>query len=243
VDIVVTNAHGVAAYQFDTSLGGPSAGDCFGDQPKTGFNNNALVISTDEYCGPTESNYRGAIVLTISKPQLVSEAATVSDSVLGPVSLSGIPVTGLDPAINTGSGAGYLVNSFPFLANGDNNPVARSVGAWTLQDTATVTTGHGSPTLTGRRAPSEPYAFPVPATSTGDGSTATVSNSDGTFTVTSEPALNPDDTRMSAPVAVTTSYGGVQVWTARLHHPGLRQNHDRSRRGSGARELLRRAAV
>jgi hypothetical protein len=214
VDVVVTNAHGVAAYQFDTSLGGPSKGDCFGDQPKTGFDGNALVVSTDEYCGPTESNYEGAIVLTISKPQLVSEAATVSDSVLGPVSLSGIPVTGLDPAINTGSGTGYLVNSFPFLANGDNNPVARSVGAWTLQDTATVTAGHGSPTLIGRATPSEPYAFPVPATSTGDGSTATISNSDGTFTVTSEPALNPDDSRMSAPVAVTGSHGGVQVWTA-----------------------------
>ena len=55
-DVVVMNAHGAAAYQFDTSLGGPSAGDCFGDQPKTGFDNNALVISTDEYCGPTETN-------------------------------------------------------------------------------------------------------------------------------------------------------------------------------------------
>ena len=42
------NAHGAAAYQFDTSLGGPSRGDCFGDQPKTGFDNNALVVSTDE---------------------------------------------------------------------------------------------------------------------------------------------------------------------------------------------------
>jgi hypothetical protein len=59
-DVVVMNSRGVAAYQFDTSLGGPAAGDCFGDQPKTGFDNNALVISTDEYCGPTESNYEGA---------------------------------------------------------------------------------------------------------------------------------------------------------------------------------------
>jgi hypothetical protein len=90
VDVLVMNARGVASYQFDTSLGGPSAGDCFGDQPKTGFDNNALVVSTDEYCGPTESNYRGAIVLAISKSQLVHEDTTVSDSVLGPVSLSGI---------------------------------------------------------------------------------------------------------------------------------------------------------
>ena len=214
VDVVVTNAHGVAAYQFDTSLGGPAAGDCFGDQPKTGFDNDALIISTDEYCGPTESNYEGAIVLAISKSQLVHEASTVSDSVLGPVSLSGIPVTGLDPAIGTGSGPGYLVNSFPFLANGDNNPVADTVGAWTLRDTSAVTSGHGTPTLTGRTAPSEPYAFPVPATSTGDGSTSTVTDPDGTFTVTSETALEPDDSRMSGPVEVTGARGRVQLWTA-----------------------------
>ena len=214
VDVVVTNAHGVAAYQFDTSLGGPAAGDCFGDQPKTGFDNDALIISTDEYCGPTETDYRGAIVLAISKAQLVHEAATVSDSVLGPVSLSGIPVTGLDPAIGTGSGTGYLVNSFPFLANGANNPVASSVGSWTLQDTSAVTSGHGTPTLTGRATPSEPYAFPVPATSTGNGSTSTVTDSDGTFTVTSETALQPDDSRMSGPVEVTYGRGGIQLWTA-----------------------------
>lgn len=214
VDVLVMNSHGVAAYQFDTSLGGPAAGDCFGDQPKTGFDRDALIISTDEYCGPTESSYEGAIVLAISKAQLAHEAATVSDSVLGPVSLSGIPVTGLDPAINAGSGPGYLVNSFPYLASGDNNPLARSVGAWTLQDTAAVTSGHGTPTLTGRATPSEPYAFPVPAASTGNGSTTTITNPDGTFTVTSETALDAGDSRMSGPVTVTYGHGGVQLWTA-----------------------------
>jgi hypothetical protein len=121
---------------------------------------------------------------------------------------------GLDPAIGTGSGTGYLVNSFPFLANGDNNPVASQVGAWTLRDTSAVTSGYGTPTLTGRATPSEPYAFPVPATSTGDGSTSTVTDSDGTFTVTSETALQADDSRMSGPVEVTYGHGGVQLWTA-----------------------------
>ena len=154
-------------------------------------------------------------MLAVSKAQLVHEAATVSDSVLGPVSLSGIPVTGLDPAIGTRSGTGYLVNSFPFLASGDNNPVARSVGAWTLQDTYAVTSGHGTPTLTGRAAPSRPYTFPVVnATSTGDGSTSTVTDSDGTFTVTSEATIQADDSRMSGPVEVTYGHGGIQLWTA-----------------------------
>src|SRR6185312_2876088 len=210
-DVVVMNKHGVAAYQFDTSLGGPAAGDCFGDQPKTGFNNNALVISTDEYCGPTESNYEGAIALVISKPQLAAEAATVNDSVIGPVSLAGNPVVGMDPAIGTGTDTGYLVNSVPFLANGDNNPVGTTLGLWTLPGSASVTTGHGTVSLTGKVLPSEPYAFPVPATSTGDGSTTTVN---GTV-VTSESALNPDDSRLSGPVEVTRGPGGrIQLWTA-----------------------------
>ncbi len=209
-DVVVMNARGAAAYQFDTSLGGPSAGDCFGDQPKTGFDNNALVISTDEYCGPTETNYEGAIVLAISKSQLVHEAATVNDSVLGPVALQGNPVVGLDPAINAGGGTSYFVNSVPFLANGDNNPVGKTLGVWTLRNDASVTSGHGSPVLTGTAVRSQPYAFPVPATSTGDGSTTTVDGS----VITSEAALNPDDSRMSGPVEVTRGAGGVQLTTA-----------------------------
>jgi hypothetical protein len=210
-DVVVMNKRGVAAYQFDTSLGGPGAGDCFGDQPKAGFDNNALVISTDEFCGPTESNFEGALALVISKPELVAEAATVNDSAIGPVSLAGNPVTGMDPAIGTGSDTGYLVNSVPFLANGDNNPVGNTLGLWTLSGSASVTTGHGTVRLTGKDLPSEPYAFPVPATSTGNGSTTTV---DGTV-ITSETALNPDDSRISGPVEVTRGLGGqIQLWTA-----------------------------
>jgi hypothetical protein len=209
-DVLVMNRHGVAAYQFDTSLGGPSAGDCFGDQPKVGFDNNALVISTDEFCNPTETDFEGAIALVISKSQLVHEDATVNDAVLGPVSLAGNPVTGLDPAIDTGSGTEYLVNSVPFLADGSNNPVGNTLGLWTLRNTASVTTGVGSPTLTSKVLPSENYAFPVPATSTGDGSTFT----DREFTITSETALNPDDSRISGPVNVSDGSAGLRLWTS-----------------------------
>jgi len=205
-DVAVLNKNGIAAYQFDTSLGGT----CFGDQPKTGFDNNALVISTDEYCGANETEI-GAIAVVISKPQLVAEDATVNDAVTGAVSLAGDPVVGMDPAIGTGSGTAYFVNSVPFLANGNNNPVGNTLGLWTLTNTAAVTTGVGSVTLTSAVLPSEPYAFPVPATSTGDGSVTAV---DG-IPITSETALNPDDSRLSGPVEVTRGvFGGVQLWTA-----------------------------
>ncbi len=206
VDVAVLNRDGIADYQFDTSL----AGTCFGDQPKTGFDDNALVVSTDEYCGANEIE-QGALAVAISKPQLIAEATTVNDQQAGPVSLAGNPVVGMDPAIGTGTGTAYFVNSVPFLPDGNNNPVGNTLGLWTLTNSAAVTTGHGTIALTSKVLPSEPYAFPVPATSTGDGSVTTV---DG-IPVTSETALNPDDSRISGPVEVTRGlFGQVQLWTA-----------------------------
>jgi hypothetical protein len=206
-DVVVMNAHGIAAYQFDASQGG----NCLGDQPKVGFDNNALVISTDQFCDPEESDFEGALLVVISKSQLVNEDASVNVADVGPLSLAGAPVTGLDPAIDTGSGQEYLVDSVPFLADGFTpDPVGDTLGVWTLRNSRSVTTGVGNPTVTGTVVPSEAYAFPVPATSTGDGSTF----ADPPWTITSETALNPDDSRLSAPVNVTHGPNGIRLWTA-----------------------------
>ena len=117
----------------------------------------------------------------------------------------------MDPAINTGTGTAYFVNSVPFLANGNNNPVGDTLGLWTLTNSADVATDPGALTLTSTVMNSEPYAFPVPATSTGDGSVTDVNGTP----VTSETALNPDDSRLSGPVSVTTTFGGgIELWTA-----------------------------
>jgi hypothetical protein len=205
-DVLVINSHGAATYQFDSSLGGT----CLGDQPKTGFDNNALIISTDEYCGPNQVE-EGAIVQVISKSQLVNETATVNFAVSAKLSLAGDPIVGLDPAINTGTPTAYLVNSVPFLPDGSNNPVGNTLGLWSVGNTAAVTSGKGTPTLTSKVLPSEPYAFPVNAPSTGDGSVTMVSG----FPITSETALNPDDSRLSGPVNVTPGPGGsLNLWTA-----------------------------
>jgi hypothetical protein len=205
-DVLVINSRGAAVYQFDSSLGG----NCLGDQPKVGFDNNALIISTDEYCGPNQVE-QGAIIQVISKSQLVHEAATVNFATSSVLSLAGDPIVGLDPAINTGTPTAYLVNSVPFLADGNNNPVGNTLGLWTVFNTAAVTTGRGSPALTSKVMASEPYAFPVPAPSTGDGS-VTMFNG---FPITSETALNPDDSRLSAPVNVTPGpFGTVNLWTS-----------------------------
>ncbi len=206
-EVAVWNANGIADYAFDTSLGDT----CFGDQPKTGYDNNALLMATDEFCGTGGANFEGALAMVISKPELVAEAPTVTDAILGPVSLADNPVTGLDPAINTGTGTGYFVNSVPFLANGNNNPVGNTLGLWSITNTADVVSDPGAITLTGNVINSESYAFPVPATSTGTGAVTTV---DG-LPITSETALNPDDSRLSGPVSVThTIFGGILLWTA-----------------------------
>jgi hypothetical protein len=206
-DVVVMNSHGIAAYQFDSS----QDGTCLSDQPKVGFDNNALVISTDQFCDPEQTDFEGALLLVISKSQLVNEDVNVSVADIGPLSLADAPVTGLDPAIDTGSGADYLVDSVPFLADGFTpDAVGNTIGVWTLRNTLSVTTGIGTPTVTGTVVPSEAYAFPVLAPSTGNGSTF----SDPPWTITSETALNPDDSRMSAPVVVTHGPAGIRLWTA-----------------------------
>ncbi len=205
-DVLVINSHGAATYQFDSSLGGT----CLGDQPKTGFNNNALIISTDEYCGPNQVE-QGAIVQVISKSQLANEATTVNFATSSLLSLAGNPVVGLDPAINTGTPTGYLVNSVPFRPDGSNNPVGDTLGLWTLFDTSSVTTGFGTPGITSKVLASEPYAFPVPAPSTGNGAVTTFSGAP----ITSETALNPDDSRLSGPVNVSPGPAGtLNLWTA-----------------------------
>ena len=206
-EVAVWNTHGIAVYAFDTSLGDT----CFGDQPKTGFNNDALLMSTDEFCGPGGNNFEGALAMVISKSELVAEAPVVAEAISSPLSLGGIPVTGMDPAINTGTSTGYFVNSFPFLADGSNNPVGNTLGLWSITNTTAVTTNPSAITLTGNVIDSESYAFPVPATSTGTGTVSTV---DG-LPITSENALNPDDSRISGPVSVTHNlFGGLELWTA-----------------------------
>jgi hypothetical protein len=210
-DVLVINSHGAATYQFDSSLGGT----CLGDQPKTGFDNNALIISTDEYCGPNQVE-QGAIIQVISKSQLVNEAATVNFATSSKLSLAGNPIVGLDPAINTGTPTAYLVNSVPFLPDGSNNPVGNTLGLFSVFNTAAVTTGFGSPFLTSKVMASEPYAFPVPAPSTGTGTVVnTITIGSNSFPITSEAALNPDDSRLAGPVNVTPGpFGSLNLWTA-----------------------------
>ncbi len=199
-DVLVVNSNGLATtYQFDTSVGGT----CFGDQPHTGYDNHALYISTDEFCG---NSYNGALLIAISKSQLVAQGATPNAVSFGFLSLGGVPILTLQPAFGNGSSNEYLLNSFPFDQFGNNNSIANTLGFWSVSGDTGITSGHGTVTLTGRIIGSETYAFPMPAASTGTGAVSGIE--------TSEAFLNPDDSRMQQVQLVNDEKSGLQLYAS-----------------------------
>ncbi|HEY6540272.1 MAG TPA: hypothetical protein VIZ18_05010 [Ktedonobacteraceae bacterium] len=187
IDIAVFNSSGFAVYQVDSSFGGTQ----FGDQPHVGYDNNALYASTDQFNVPGTA-YFGASLFVISKSQLVATVPAPALLSFGPLSLAGIPILTLQPAVSTTpTSTEYLLNSFPFAdALITPNPITQQLGFWSVTHDSGVSNGHpGNVTLTGTIIHSETYGFPVPAVSTGTGLT----DKNG---VTSEAALNPDDSRL-----------------------------------------------
>jgi hypothetical protein len=105
------------------------------------------------------------------------------------VSLAGIPIRTLEPAISTTpTEIEYLMNSFPFTATA-RNLTSNQLGFWKVEHAEQLIEGKTQNiTLSGRIIESETYAFPVGAVSTGTGVT--------TNGITSEALLNPDDSRL-----------------------------------------------
>lgn len=196
-DVSVLNSHGQTTYQFDTAAGN----NCFGDQPHTGFDDNAVYVTTDQFCGPNQDEYDGALIVAVSKSQLVNQDATVNAVAFGPVSLGGIPIKTLEPAFGNGTETEYLLNSFPEDQFGNPNTIANTLGLWQVSGDRHLTTGSGAVTLSGRIISSETYAAPVPAASTGDGSSTCVPfivtiNCPSGVLVESEAFLDAGDSRM-----------------------------------------------
>ena len=193
--LVVMNANGYAAYGVDTAEGGY----CFPDFPQNGFDNNAFYISINEFCGLAQ-NFAGANLYALSKSQLASLSPNVNMVYWpGLVDQADIPVLGLRPAIGDGTNTEYALNSVPYGADG-NNTNASDLGFWQVTGDQNITSGSGTVTLTGQNISSEPYAFPVNATSTGDGSCRDYINLGGVnegCVVTSESYLDPVDSRLN----------------------------------------------
>jgi hypothetical protein len=162
--IVVLNANGYAAYALDTAQGG----ECFPDFPQPGFNDNAFYITVREFCGEDE-DFEGASLYGLSKSQLASLSSTVNyTSWAGLVDQAGIPVDGLRPAIGDGTSTEYLLNAIAYDATG-NSTNASNLDLWRVTGGQNITSGSGAVTLSVQNVPTEPYAYPVDATSTGNG--------------------------------------------------------------------------
>ena len=219
-DVEVINALGATTYQFDTSIGGA----CFGDQPHTGYDTHALYITTDQFCGPGQNTEEGALIIALSKAQLVAQAATINAVEFGtptPLSIGGLPITTLEPSFGAETETEYLLNSFPFDQSGNNIASANTLGFWTVKGDAAITSGKGSVKLTGKIISSETYVFPVPAASTGDNSIFCVEGNhpkapctNGLEPILREAFLQPDDSRMLQVQLVEDDQHGLQLYAA-----------------------------
>lgn len=214
VDITVLNRNGFASYQVDSSQGG----QCLGDQPTTGFNQDSLVVSVNEFCGTQQNEFEGPLVLVISMRDLRDEAATLNTASVGPVLfLNGNLVISFDPVYGTDSNTEFIVNSFPFNSSG-NRHTGNSLGLWKLFDTSSVTSGQGSPSLTGTVIASEAYPFPIRAQSTGDGSLVRVVHTPrGDRFVISEQFLTANDSRLNTQIQELSGPGGQVTFFAALN--------------------------
>lgn len=184
VDIAVFNASGFAVYQIDSSDGGKF----FGDQPHVGYDSNNLYISTDAF-NANGVGFNGSDLFAVPLQQLENEVATLNEVFFPPVTLAGIPIRTLEPAISTTpTQTEFLLNSFPFTATA-RILSTNQLGFWSVQNGADLLAGNAqNMTLSGTVIQSETYAFPVGAVSTGTGVT--------TNGITSEAVLNSGDSRM-----------------------------------------------
>ena len=203
--IAVLNGNGYAAYGLDTAEGG----DCLPDFPQQGFNDNAFYITVREFCGVNE-DFKGASLYGLSKSQLAGLSPTVNFTSFSRfVDQDGIPVDGLRPAIGDGTNTEYLLNAIAYDASG-NSTNASNLDLWRVTGGQNITSGSGTVSLSEQKVPSEPYAYPVDATSTGDGS---ISIHNGKPEITSETFLDPVDSRVEQ-VQFAVDHGAPRLYTS-----------------------------
>lgn len=187
--LVVMNASGYSSYGIDTA----ETGFCLPDFPQHGFDNNAFYISVREFCGANQDDFQGANLYALSKSDLVNGASMVHGAYWqGLTDQAGIPVDGLRPAIGDGTNTEYLLNAVAYDATGFSTN-SSNLDEWQVTGDQNVNTAPGSLTLSGRTVNSEPYAYPVDATSTGDGSCSYYHN---VCEITSESFIDPVDSRL-----------------------------------------------
>jgi hypothetical protein len=181
--LVVMNKKGYSAYDINTS----ETGFCFPDFPHQGFDNNALYITINEFCGPDEE-FAGAAIFALSKSQLVNHEVP-----------NGVTWTLGVNYYSFRAASGDPTNTEYLLASEQNDETQNALDFAWVTDDKKITSGQGPVILSLTSIPSESFTEPVQALSTGDGTTCEqqLVAPDGTpYCSVPESWLDPTDMRL-----------------------------------------------
>lgn len=180
-DVVsITSQFATNEIQLDTTEANNAAGGCpcFGDQPKLGIDSTNIYTTDDQFSNASGAE-TGDTLFIVSKSDLLNHAAMVHTAEFENLSLAGIPVLALQPAITIGRSSQheFLLNSFSFDAQGNNITTSNMLGLWSVNDPDDVSQGQ-IPTLSATTIHSPTYAFPVAAQTTNGHALAAQSSDD-----------------------------------------------------------------
>lgn len=194
--LVVMNQKGYSAYDVNTS----ETGYCFPDFPHQGYDNNALYITINEFCG-TNEDFAGASIFALSKQQLVNHQ--VPNSVAWTLGIN---------YYSFRAAAGDPTNTEYLLASEQNDVTQNALDFAQVTGDNKLAAGKGPIYLTLTSIPSESFTEPVPALSTGDGTTCEqhLIAPDGTpYCSVPESWLDPTDMRLEQ-----VQYSDGQLYTS-----------------------------
>lgn len=177
--VSITSAFAENEIQLDTTEATNAAGGCpcFGDQPKLGIDSTNVYTTDDQFSNASGAE-TGDTLFIVSKSDLLNHATMVHSAEFVNLALNGIPVLALQPAVTIGrSSHEFLLNSFPFDAQGNNIATSHMLGLWSVGDPDDVSQGQ-TPTLSATTINSPTYAFPVAAQTTNGHALAAMSSDD-----------------------------------------------------------------
>ena len=188
-NLVVMNSKGYSAFYVDTAEGG----NCFPDFPHQGYDNNALYITINEFCGANQ-DFAGANIYALSKQQLVSHNAP-----------NGVFWALGNTYYSFRAAAGDPTNTEYLLASEQNDFTQHALDF--AQVTGDNKIGKAPVFLSLTSIPSESFTEPVDAQSTGDGTTCV--RDFGGWCSIPEKTLDPVDMRLEQ-----LQYSDGQLYTS-----------------------------
>ncbi|MBO1756652.1 hypothetical protein [Allobranchiibius sp. CTAmp26] len=159
VDLAVSRTANPAGawhiYRIPTSNLNHAGCPCLADYPILGVSRSNVYLSTNEFTS-NEQGFNGAQLYVLSKSQLVAGRATVNTATFQNLAAGGTLGYHVQPANTVANApAEFLLSSLDPNSTFDNR-----LAVWAVTNESSVTTGHGTPSLTVRIIESEAYGLP-----------------------------------------------------------------------------------